>query len=87
MRNESALIELHKELLKKYPSPFSARGRIQYRVVLIDLEIEIKKAKSSGCTLVEAFGVLARHFPDKPNPLSWASAWSQVQHERQHENI
>ncbi len=82
MRNESALIELNKELLKKYPSPFSARGRIQYRVVLIDLEAEIKKVKASGCTLLEAFKVLSKHFPDKPNPLSWASAWSQVQYEK-----
>lgn len=82
MSKESALIDLHKELLKKYPSPFSSRARIQYRAVLIDLEIEIKKVKISGCTLLEAFKVLARHFPDKPNPLAWASAWSQVQREK-----
>ncbi len=82
MSNESALNELHKELLKKYPSPFSARGRIQYRSVLLDLEVEIKKAKLSGRTFLEAFGVLAAHFPDKPNRLAWASAWSQIQKEK-----
>ncbi|HBO7934624.1 TPA: hypothetical protein L5C15_005761 [Pseudomonas aeruginosa] len=82
MNTESVLQELHKELLKKYPSPFSANKRIQYRRVLADLESQIKMAQASGCSLLESFGILAQHFPDKPNRLAWASAWSQIQKEK-----
>ncbi len=82
MSNESVLIELHKELLKKYPSPFSTIKRIQYRSVLTELESEIKNAQAAGCTLLDSFAVLAKHFPDKPNRLAWATAWSQIQKEK-----
>lgn len=82
MNNQSALHTLQKELLKKYPSPFSAKKRIQYRSVLFDLEVEIKKAQAAGHTLMESFDVLAGYFPDKPNRLAWAAAWSQIQKEK-----
>ena len=82
MNNQIALHALHKELLKKYPSPFSAKKRIQYRGVLLDLEVEIKNAQAAGHTLMESFDVLASYFPDKPNRLAWAAAWSHVQKEQ-----
>ena len=82
MNNENALHTLHKELLKKYPSPFSTKKRIQYRSVLFDLEAEIKKAQAAGHTLMESFDILAGYFPDKPNRLAWAAAWSQIQKEK-----
>lgn len=82
MSHKVVLVELHKELLKKYPSPFSMVKRIQYRSVLSELEGQIKKAQAEGCTLLESFEVLAKHFPDKPNRLAWATAWSQMQKER-----
>lgn len=78
MSKDAVIAEFHKQLLKKYPSAFSSEGRIRYRSVLSDLTEDINKVQAGGCPLMDAFRILAKHFPDKPDPACWASCWSQL---------